>query len=208
MKKFSALPNSKPKTVNKSKQKSAGNVRIIGGQFKRRSLNFIDAEGLRPTPDRLRETLFNWLLADIHDARVLDSCAGSGVLGFESLSRGAQHCTFIEANHHQSQVLQQSAQQLLLDNSHYQIIQGRAELVLNDQCTQPFDIVFIDPPYAKDLWQSILTTLFTQDLINTDTLIYLEADKDLDEQLSQLATVFNTTLALQKNDESQTLYFN
>lgn len=199
MKKFSALPNSKPKTVNKSKQKSAGNVRIIGGQFKRRSLNFIDAEGLRPTPDRLRETLFNWLLADIHDARVLDSCAGSGVLGFESLSRGAQHCTFIEANHHQSQVLQQSAQQLQLDNSHYQIIQGRAEHVLNDQCTQPFDIVFIDPPYAQDLWQPILAALVTQQLITADTLIYLEADKELSDQLHELA------ITLSASPESQPL---
>ncbi|WP_211660357.1 RsmD family RNA methyltransferase, partial [Pedobacter nototheniae] len=59
---------------------------------------FIDAEGLRPTPDRLRETLFNWLMADLFEASVLDCCAGSGVLGFEAISRGAAHCTFIEAN--------------------------------------------------------------------------------------------------------------
>ena len=86
----------------KAKSAAAGDVRIIGGQFKRRIVSFIEADGLRPTPDRLRETLFNWLLADIHGARVLDSCAGSGVLGFEALSRGAAHTTFIEVNTAQS----------------------------------------------------------------------------------------------------------
>ena len=98
MKKTAASRNTKQKTSHQEKSSSAGQVRIIGGQFKRRSVSFIDAEGLRPTPDRLRETLFNWLLADIHGAYVLDSCAGSGVLGFEALSRGAAHCTFIEMN--------------------------------------------------------------------------------------------------------------
>lgn len=67
------------KKNHKAKNAVAGDVRIIGGQYKRRIVSFIDAEGLRPTPDRLRETLFNWLIADIHDAKVLDSCAGSGV---------------------------------------------------------------------------------------------------------------------------------
>ena len=205
----------KPSSAHKSnknrkvKPTAAGEVRIIGGQFKRRVVRFVDAEGLRPTPDRLRETLFNWLISDIHDAQVLDSCAGSGVLGFEALSRGAAYCIFIEMNAAQTQMLRQSAEMLRLDSDSHKIIQGTAEQVLQQKqlVPRPFDIVFIDPPYAEDLWQSILTTLFTQNLINTDTLIYLEADKDLDEQLSQLATVFNTTLALQKNDESQTLYF-
>ena len=199
----------KPIKNQKTKSIMAGDVRIIGGQFKRRIVRFIDAEGLRPTPDRLRETLFNWLISDIHDAQVLDSCAGSGVLGFEALSRGAAHCIFIEMNAAQTQMLRQSAEMLRLDSDSHKIIHGTAEQILQQKqlVPRPFDIVFIDPPYAKDLWQSILTTLFTQDLINADTLIYLEADKDLDEQLSQLATVFNTTLALQKNDESQTLYF-
>ena len=199
----------KPNKKQQAKPIAAGEVRIIGGQFKRRIVRFVEAEGLRPTPDRLRETLFNWLIADIHDAHVLDSCAGSGVLGFEALSRGASHCTFIEMNALQSQMLRQSAEMLRLDSDSHKIIQGTAEQVLQQKqlVTRPFDIVFIDPPYAKDLWQSILTTLFTQDLINTDTLIYLEADKDLGEQLSQLAAIFNTLLAAQKGDEPQTLYF-
>lgn len=189
MKKTATLRNAKHKTSHLKKSAAAGQVRIIGGQFKRRSVSFIDAEGLRPTPDRLRETLFNWLLADIHGAYVLDSCAGSGVLGFEALSRGAAHCTFIEMNRAQSDMLHQSAEILRLDIDSYQIIHGTAEQVLNKSglVPRPFNIVFIDPPYAEELWQPILTTLITQSLISSATLIYLEADKDLAIQLDQLA---------------------
>ena len=193
MKKISSTRQPKKTLKAKTKNGAAGDVRIIGGQFKRRSVSFIDAEGLRPTPDRLRETLFNWLIADIHDAQVLDSCAGSGVLGFEALSRGAAHTTFIEINPAQSNMLQQSAEQLRLDTTTYQIIQGTAEQVLTKNSTLPrhFDIVFIDPPYAQDLWQPILMALIKQSLISAETLIYLEADKDLTLQLNQLVVSLN-----------------
>ena len=199
MKKTSSTRQPKKTHKAKTKNSAAGDVRIIGGQFKRRSVSFIDAEGLRPTPDRLRETLFNWLIADIHDAQVLDSCAGSGVLGFEALSRGAAHTTFIEINPAQSNMLCQSAEQLRLSANTYQIIQGTAEQVLTQNQTLPhhFDIVFIDPPYAQDLWQPILTALIKQSLITTETLIYLEADKDLTLQLNQLIASVNENSAPQ-----------
>ncbi len=186
---------SKPRSQTKSH--TAGNVRIIGGHLKRRSVAFIGSEGLRPTPDRLRETLFNWLVADIHGARVLDSCAGSGVLGFEALSRGAAHCTFIETDRVQTQMLQHSAEQLGLDPATYNIIQGSAEHLLaeptrlptysaNSTNQQAFDLIFIDPPYAANLWQPILKALVRSKFITADTLIYLEADKDLSMDLTQL----------------------
>jgi 16S rRNA (guanine966-N2)-methyltransferase len=199
MKKTSSTRQPKKTHKAKTKNSAAGDVRIIGGQFKRRSVSFIDAEGLRPTPDRLRETLFNWLIADIHDAQVLDSCAGSGVLGFEALSRGAAHTTFIEINPAQSNMLRQSAEQLRLATNSYQIIQGTAEQVLTQNQTLPhhFDIVFIDPPYAQDLWQPILTALIKRSLITTETLIYLEADKDLTLQLNQLIASLNESSAPQ-----------
>lgn len=199
MKKTSSTRQPKKTHKAKTKNSAAGDVRIIGGQFKRRSVSFIDAEGLRPTPDRLRETLFNWLIADIHDAQVLDSCAGSGVLGFEALSRGAAHTTFIEINPAQSNMLRQNAEQLRLATNTYQIIQGTAEQVLTQNQTLPhhFDIVFIDPPYAQDLWQPILTALIKQSLITTETLIYLEADKDLTLQLNQLVASLNENSAPQ-----------
>ncbi|WP_379544818.1 16S rRNA (guanine(966)-N(2))-methyltransferase RsmD [Psychrobacter sp. R86515] len=198
-----------PKNNRKAKSTAAGDVRIIGGQFKRRIVSFIDADGLRPTPDRLRETLFNWLLADIHDAYVLDSCAGSGVLGFEALSRGAAYTTFIEINPAQSNMLRQSAEQLRLEAASYQIITGTAEQVLRQEqlITRPFDIVFIDPPYAQDLWQPILTTLITNALINTETLIYLEADKDLSAQLKQLEASLNENSDSQSSVTQQPIAF-
>ncbi|WP_416384026.1 RsmD family RNA methyltransferase [Psychrobacter sp. TAE2020] len=223
-------PRGNTKMASKAKSATAGEVRIIGGQFKRRSISFIEAQGLRPTPDRLRETLFNWLIADIHGARVLDSCAGSGVLGFEALSRGAAHCTFIEMNAVQSQRLQYSAEQLRLDASQYQVIQGQAEQVLEKpaefllslppclsaQSTSasasapigahdskqnsehhigPFNLVFIDPPYADDLWQPILTALIEYQWIDASSVIYLEADKDLTEQLAVLAATLRQNAA-------------
>lgn len=200
----SAFQNKKAKsnaTKTKAKPQTVSQVRIIGGQFKRRNVSFIDAEGLRPTPDRLRETLFNWLLADIHGAQVLDSCAGSGVLGFEALSRGAAHATFIEANPAQANALAQNAEQLRLEASSFTIKMGQAENVLTQkQDFKPFDIVFIDPPYAHELWQPILTTLITETLITTETLIYLEADKDLTTQLAELIDSLGD---LSKNSELQ-----
>lgn len=158
-------------------------VRIIGGRFKRRQLDFIDAEGLRPTPDRLRETLFSWLMADLYSARVLDCCAGSGVLGFEALSRGAAHCTFIEANPKQSQLLADSAELLQVSQTDADILTGRAEVVIEQQAGSfaPFDVVFIDPPYELDLWQPILKALLAHQLIHSDTLLYLEADRPIND---------------------------
>lgn len=155
MKKSPASSRNQHKKAKNIKQSAASNVRIIGGQFKRRNVNFIEAEGLRPTPDRLRETLFNWLLADIHGAQVLDSCAGSGVLGFEALSRGAARCTFIETNRDQCQMLLQSAEQLRLDTESYQILHGAAQQILSQNqesqfpSAQSFDIIFIDPLMLK-----------------------------------------------------------
>lgn len=194
---------------HKSKNIAAGDVRIIGGQFKRRVVRFIDAEGLRPTPDRLRETLFSWLLPDIHGAYVLDSCAGSGVLGFEALSRGAAHATFIEINPAQSNMLRQSAEQLHLSADNHQIIQGTAERVLMQKqiVPRPFNIVFIDPPYAQDLWQPILIALITQSLIDSETLIYLEADKDLESQLKQLEETLNKNPDIQSGTIQQIIRF-
>lgn len=186
--------------IKPANSKAAGKVRIIGGQLKRRSVCFIDTDGLRPTPDRLRETLFNWLLADIHDARVLDSCAGSGVLGFECLSRGAAHCTFIEKSPQQAKMLIDSCEHLPLAEDSWHVITGDAVSVLSagtNTTAFAFDIVFIDPPYAMDLWQAILSALITEQFITPKTLIYLEADKDLSTQLDALALSHHTILSAQ-----------
>lgn len=154
-------------------------VRIIGGQFKRRQVSFIETDGLRPTPDRLRETIFNWLMADIHGARVLDACAGSGVLGFEALSRGARHATLIEPHPAQAKLLAQSAKTLKLDLSTHTIINDSAQNAL-PSLHGAFDVIFLDPPYALNLWQPLLTILTKHALYHKDSLIYTESDKPID----------------------------
>ncbi len=163
-----------------NKQKTLNQVRIVGGQFKRRNIHFIDADGLRPTTDRMRETLFNWLMHDIFDANILDTCAGSGVLGFEALSRGASKATFIEANQKQTNQLQQTAIDLGLSSEQFVIHSGKAETIIDTIKNQTFNIVFIDPPYALNLWQPIIDALLVNQLINDDSLLYIESNKTLE----------------------------
>ena len=88
--------------------KGKNQLRIIGGEWKRRILPFASVDGLRPTPDRVRETLFNWLMWDVQNAQVLDLCTGSGALSFEALSRGAAHVVMIEPNHSQAKFLKEN----------------------------------------------------------------------------------------------------
>lgn len=162
---------------------TTGQVRIIGGRFKRRSVDFIDADGLRPTPDRLRETLFNWLMADMFDARVLDVCAGSGVLSFEALSRGAKHATLIEPNTAQASKIKHNADTFKLSKDDIHIINTTAQTALPTLNT-PFDLIFIDPPYALNIWQELINLITSHQLCHADTLFYVEGDKPLDELLA------------------------
>lgn len=175
--------------------KAVNQVRIIGGQHKRRLLTFVDAQGLRPTPDRLKETIFNWLTGYLTDAKVLDACAGSGALGFEALSRGAKTATLIEPNLAQAQMLKQNAKLLKLSDK-LTIVSTDAISALNTM-HDAFDIIFIDPPYAINLWQSILNNLLDNALIHADSKIYLEADKPLhsilDDDTSAKFTLIKST---------------
>lgn len=177
--------------------KSSSQVRIIGGRYKRQNLKFISADGLRPTPDRLRETIFNWLLPYLYDANVLDTCAGSGALGFEALSRGAAKITLIEANAKQFECLQQSAIGLKLEPNQYHIIHGQAQTVIASKqlmqadSTSKFDIIFIDPPYALNLWQPILSALINAECIDSTSLIYIEDTRTLPETLPELYSLID-----------------
>tara|TARA_Y100001949_G_scaffold170805_2_gene172427 strand:+ start:490 stop:1077 length:588 start_codon:yes stop_codon:yes gene_type:complete len=131
-------------------------LRIIGGEWRSRRLRFPEVDGLRPTLDRVRETLFNWLQFDIEGARVLDAFAGSGALGFESLSRGAKEVVFLEK--HPKAALQLKENLKLLGASNAQVWAGDAQIWL-EQNPQPFDLVFLDPPFGAGLLQPILNQL-------------------------------------------------
>ncbi len=175
------------KTAKKNQKLSQ--VRIIGGDYRRRLVSFIDADGLRPTPDRLRETLFNWLNPHLVNATVLDCCAGSGVLGFEALSRGATHVTMIEANYQQYQQLKNSAKLLHIPDNKLNLQFGMAQQIL-PTLTDSFDIVFLDPPYHLNLWQQLLQLLIEHQCIHADSKIYLEADKPHTQEIADVLQQF------------------
>lgn len=160
-----------------SVSKSTNQLRIIGGEWKRRQLPFASIEGLRPTPDRIRETLFNWLMWDIQQSQVLDLCAGSGALGFEALSRGAAHVTMIEPNSSQCQFLKQNIS--LLKTKQCKVMHSTAEQALTRLTDNQFDLVFLDPPYSLDLWSTLASNV--DPMIKKQGLIYVEADRDLSQ---------------------------
>ena len=128
-----------------------GKVRIIAGQWRGRKLDVLDSPGLRPTPDRLRETLFNWLQQEIGAARCLDLFAGSGALGFEALSRGASEVVMVESNPALVERLNDSAESL---NSEHHVIQRADAMSWLKQAKRGFDIIFLDPPFGQNLIES------------------------------------------------------
>lgn len=176
--------NNNNNNSNSRNSRNNNKVRIIGGQFKSRQIQFVSADGLRPTPDRLRETLFNWLMGHLNDANVLDMCAGSGILGFEALSRGAKHVTFIEPNPTQNTQLQRTISQLTLGDDKVTVINATAQHALTTALPHQFDLVFIDPPYSLNLWQILLDLLIKQKCLQKNSLIYLEANSPLEQVMS------------------------
>lgn len=135
---------------------SANRVRIIGGRFRRRLLGFPDSAGLRPTPDRVRETLFNWLGQDLSGWRCLDLFAGSGALGFEAASRGAARVVMIERDRTALAALQKSKQDLGADA--VEVLHADAPAWLGHN-RDPFDLVFVDPPFDSDLAEPVLAAI-------------------------------------------------
>ncbi|MEX1664623.1 16S rRNA (guanine(966)-N(2))-methyltransferase RsmD [Zhongshania arctica] len=151
-------------------KETQGTLRIIGGQWRSRKLSFKAAEGLRPTSDRIRETLFNWLSPHIHDASCLDLFGGSGALGLEALSRYAAHCDFVEAD---TQTCRQIREHLITLKCNKAAVhcQTAEAYLASTAVTQ--QIIFIDPPFHQDLLAPTIAALAKQHLAN-GTLIYVE----------------------------------
>lgn len=136
----------------------AGEVRIIGGIWRGTRLPAPAVAGLRPTPDRVRETLFNWLQPVLPGARVLDLFAGSGALGLEALSRGAREALLVEADPQAAQALRQSVEKLHAQAAAH-VVRADAVAWLQAPLFGRFDVVFLDPPFAADLWRPVLAAL-------------------------------------------------
>lgn len=154
-----------------------GKVRIIGGQWKGRKLNVIDRQGLRPTTDRIRETLFNWLQWHLPARRCLDLFAGSGVLGIEAVSRGASYAQLVEKDR---QVVSNLRQQLqLLNSSNIDLLQADALKLLQSPPNQPFDIIFIDPPFRQNILETCCQYLESNQWLSSEAYIYIEMEQEL-----------------------------
>ena len=153
----------------------AHEVRIIAGIWRGRRLRFPQAADIRPTPDRVRETLFNWLAPHIRGTHVLDLFAGSGALGFEACSRGAATATLLDADPRCIAALQEHVERL--QASQVQVTRADALAWLaRPRATdaRAFDIVFVDPPFAAGLWQSVVTRLESGGWLAPGAFIYVE----------------------------------
>tara|TARA_R110002073_G_scaffold190303_1_gene349090 strand:+ start:837 stop:1436 length:600 start_codon:yes stop_codon:yes gene_type:complete len=155
-----------------SRRGKLGQVRIIGGRWRGRKLSFPAAEGLRPTGDRIRETLFNWLAPHIQGARCADLFAGSGALGLEALSRGAAHCDFVDSA---SAALTGIRQHLrTLDAQDVGSCHALTAQQFLQQTLTPYDIVFVDPPFKLPLVEPVCASLTGSGLLADAALVYIE----------------------------------
>ena len=155
------------------KQKcQAGRLRIVAGNWRSRLLEIADVEGLRPTSERVRETLFNWLAPQIHGARCLDAFAGTGALGLEALSRGAGSVVFVERSPIAANQLRRNID--VLDARGATVLQQDALEFLRHATAGPFDLVFLDPPFAADLVEETCRLLNQRRLLAEDALVYVE----------------------------------
>ncbi|MBB1408486.1 MULTISPECIES: 16S rRNA (guanine(966)-N(2))-methyltransferase RsmD [unclassified Pseudoalteromonas] len=184
---------------NKSPQKQVSNkasdgvIRIISGQFRGRKLPVKDVQGLRPTTDRIKETVFNWLMQDTRDTRVLDCFAGSGGLGFEALSRFALSARFLEMDKLAANQLQTNIDTLKLTNAEVICTDSLLYLSNNTQ-QQQFNLVFIDPPFRQGLAQKCCDLLTENDWLSKNALIYVEVESEM----SALQTPSNWLLLKEK----------
>lgn len=154
----------------------AGSIRLISGQWRGRKLPVHDVEGLRPTTDRVKETLFNWLATEVRDSRCLDVFAGSGSLGFEALSRYASYVMMIEQEPKAARQLQANLQTLQCTQA--QVVCSDALQVLQAGCSEPFKLVFLDPPFRKELLTAVIPLLEQQGWLADRALIYLERENE------------------------------
>lgn len=161
--------------MKKPESTGNGQIRIIGGQWRGRKLPVPASPGLRPTTDRVRETLFNWLAPAVVDARCLDCFAGSGVLGLEALSRHAARVTLLEIERGVAWQLRKNLATLKADNG--KVIATNALTYLAQPGT-PHDIVFVDPPFRKGLLAQVLSLLEQQGWLANEALVYVESEAE------------------------------
>ena len=160
----------------------AGRLRIVAGNWRSRLLDIADVKGLRPTSERIRETLFNWLAPRIVGARCLDLFAGTGALGLEALSRGARSVVFVERSPVAAKQLEKNIDILVgTGSAGADVVRGDALDYLQTSPGKPFNIVFLDPPFAGDMLDETCRLLAQGELLADEALIYLELPRSQQE---------------------------
>jgi 16S rRNA (guanine966-N2)-methyltransferase len=153
-----------------------GRIRVIGGSLRNSRLHVPELPGLRPTPERVRETLFNWLAPVLEGARCLDLCAGTGALGIEALSRGAASVQFVERDTRAVQALRDNLARLKASGGTVALLDAQAFL---RGAAQVEDLVFLDPPFALDLWGTLAEQLEQAGWLAAGAQIYVESPRKL-----------------------------
>ena len=166
--------------INEMKKEKKGEIRIIGGKWKGKKIYFDLSDDLRPTPDRAKETLFNWLGQNLSEMNCLDLFSGTGALGLEAISRGAKRVTFVEKNKDYLQKIKK----LHLDMSEKEncdfFCADCLNWVRNFKSEIKYDLIFIDPPFNKNLIDDLLTDILNKNLLSKNGKIYFEFEKKLD----------------------------
>lgn len=169
---FQALPN--VTTMQRSPSQQQNKVRIIAGEYRSRKLEFPGLEGLRPTSDRIRETLFNWLQDSIPGEACLDLFAGSGALGLEALSRGAARVDFIEKNTLAANAIRNNIDRLGANHGTVYCADALQWLDQNAQSADRYGLIFLDPPFREQLLAATITKLETTTILKEGCLVYIE----------------------------------
>lgn len=153
-----------------------GRIRIIGGSLRNSRLDVPDLPGLRPTPERVRETLFNWLAPVLAGVQALDLCAGTGALGIEALSRGAAAVRFVERDARVAGALRDNLARLKADEGRVTVADAAAFL---QRVPTPFGLVFLDPPFAAGLWTALAQRLEADGWLAAQAWVYVESPREV-----------------------------
>ena len=171
--------------INEMKKEKKGEIRIIGGKWKGKKIYFNLNDDLRPTPDRAKETLFNWLGQDLNKMYCLDLFSGTGALGLEALSRGAKKVTFVEKNKDYLQKIKKVYLEISEKRDCDFFCTDCLEWVQNNSSKAKYDLIFIDPPFNKNLIDNLLSNILRRELLSESGKIYFEFEKKLDLKIPE-----------------------
>ena len=167
------------------KKEKKGEIRIIGGKWKGKKIYFDLNDDLRPTPDRAKETLFNWLGQDLNKKYCLDLFSGTGALGFEAFSRGAEKVTFVERNKEYLQKIKKVYLEMSEKADCDFFCAECLEWIQNNNSGTKYDLIFIDPPFNKNLIHDLLAAILEKELLSKNGQIYFEFEKKLDLEIPE-----------------------